>query len=124
MGRRHMGWAHGRALDDSGRRHALLLGTNRVVRDGKTVHKEFIWIETTKEGATLTVQVFREPAETVKYRLASTGSNTATFQNLEHKRLQTMRYTRAGAELTILLSGLRKEKEFEEEIKLKLLSDK
>ena len=97
-----------------------LLGFNRVVKDGKTVHKEFIWIELADVTATLSVHVFREPAETVKYKLATHANHSATFENLSHKRLQRMTYLREKDEMLILLAGVRQDKPFEEKLRLKL----
>jgi hypothetical protein len=95
-----------------------LLGMNRVVKDGKTVHKEFIWIEVSEAGTTLNVQVFRDPVETVPYKLIRVEKNLAIFSNPQHARLTTMTYRRTGAELSITLEGTRKEQPYKEEIKL------
>lgn len=95
-----------------------LLGMNRLVRDGKTVHKEFIWIETTEKGTSLSVRVFREPEETVVYALSEIGDRKAVFENVEHRRLFRMTYRLELEALVILLEGERANGSYREEISL------
>jgi hypothetical protein len=96
-----------------------LLGMNRVVRDGKTVHKEFIFIESTENGTSLSVSLFRQPEETVHYCLSDTGDRKAVFSNREHSRLQKISYRRHENDLVITLEGERAQMPFRDEITLR-----
>ena len=95
------------------------LAYNRLIKNGVTAHKEFIWIDL-GPPVKLSVHVFREPEETIVYELVESGAHRAVFENQNHVRLQRMTYKRAGSFLTILLEGDRKGGRFQEEIVLML----
>ena len=95
-----------------------LLGLNRVVREGKTVHREYLSIDFDGVSAALSVHLFREPRETVTYPVAFAGEREIHFQNLQHERLTDMVYRRDDGQLTITLSGVRKGEPFRDEIVL------
>jgi hypothetical protein len=95
-----------------------LLGLNRVVRDGKTVHKEFMWIETGADQARLQVQLYRPEPELVSFRLTDSGPAWARFENESHRRMHAISYRLANDSLTVRLEGERPDGAFEEQIVL------
>ena len=96
-----------------------MLAWNRMIKDGKTAHREFISI-VIGDPTTLTVQVFHQPEEMVTYNLVRSEGREAVFENLDHERLQRMIYRRERDRVMILLEGRRKGEPFRDEIVLKL----
>lgn len=98
-----------------------LIGMNRVVTDGKTVHREFIEIEL-GDPATLRVTVASSnPPRNVLYTLKKVEKARAVFINPEHERLHTMTYWRDQTGLHCLLEGKRQEKTYREQFDFKLM---
>jgi hypothetical protein len=95
-----------------------LLGMNRLVREGRTVHKEFMWIESTDKGTSLSVRVFRQPEETVVFHLVESRPQEAVFRNPDHIRLSTISYRKDGKMLMIQLTGERSGENYSEEFRL------
>lgn len=96
-----------------------MLGTSRVVADGKTVHCEFMWLQIQEKTATLSVQLPRRSNEWITYRLTAVEPNKALFQNPEHQGLTMMTIARKGDELTTVISGVRNGAPYEEIIHLR-----
>ncbi len=80
-----------------------MLGTSRIVRDGKTVHREFILIEEGADGVTMTVHLpNRQP---VPFRLVESSATEAVFANPQNPMPNKIRYRRMGENLTARIEG-------------------
>ena len=91
-----------------------LQGMNRVVRDGKVVHREFMWIQEEDGGVFLSILLPNRSLEPIRYRLTEACDREAVFENPEHERLSRMVYRRDGEKLDIRVFGVREGSSFED----------
>lgn len=99
-----------------------LLGMNRVVAEGKAIHREFLTIETSGQTTIMSVFIVRGtdgPIEAVTFTLSEARENHAVFMNPDHDRLSQVAYTRTGFKMVIQLEGRRKDQPFSDLIELR-----
>lgn len=98
-----------------------LVGMNRVVKDGKTMHREFLSIETRDGAAVMTVFIARKvdgPISPTDFTLTESEPNHVVFENPDHERLSRITYDRTGDAMHIRLEGKRNGEPFLDELDL------
>jgi len=80
-----------------------ILGTSRVLSQGKTVHREFLeLIETDKK----IFYIVHLPKKVGKFALVASGVNWARWRDPENDFPSLIEYRRKGETITVLLQGL------------------
>lgn len=100
-----------------------MLGVNRLVRDGKSPHREFLSIETDNDRTTMAVYLVRDHDSAVQpivYTMTDSQPGKATFENPQHERLHTIAYQREGKLLLISIRGVRDGKPMQDDFELHL----
>lgn len=77
-----------------------MLGTSRLIRNGRTVAYEFLRISETDAGSLI---LFAAPSgqASASFALASIASNTVTFANPQHDFPQSISYTLVSPDLLL-----------------------
>ncbi len=81
----------------------LMLGINRTVSAGMTVHHEQLRIELRPDG----VFYIASPSgqQTTEFKMVERGSAHAVFENPEHDYPKRITYRRSGRSLTVRIEG-------------------
>jgi hypothetical protein len=82
----------------------MMVGMSKLVIDDKAVFFEYLRIVRNSDG---TIDYIAQPAgkPPVKFRLTSSGPDTATFENPEHDDPKLIRYRRQGQHLQAATEG-------------------
>lgn len=102
------GMAFGGAIEEAygSASGGCILGTSRVVVEGKSVHKEFIALEE-RDGSVVYEVVL--PNKTHAFKLREVGQSHAVWEDLTNAWPSTITYRRTGSTMHVELDGKAKD---------------